>query len=202
MLISSSQGAAAVLEFYAIDSPLAQPRNAIFGQVIASIIGVGICKLFALSPHFESIRWLGGALACASTTALMALTKTVHPPAGATALLAVTNDDALQLGWYLIPVMLLGCALMLGTALLVNNIQRKFPIYWWTPEDLSRRKPTDNGMGIDIESKLTPASSSDQGTSAGSEPQLVVRRGVVLVPDQMQLRPEEKAFLEELSNRI
>lgn len=196
----TSQGAAAVLEFFAIDSPLAQPRNAVFGQVIASIIGVAVCKLFALSPHFESIRWVGGALACAATTAVMALTKTVHPPAGATALLAVTNDDSLKLGWYLIPVMLLGCALMLGTALLVNNIQRRFPTYWWTAADLSPRKPADNP--VDIESKLTPTSSSDQGSSAGNEPQLVIRRGVVLVPDQVSLSPEERAFLEELSNRI
>lgn len=192
-----------MLEFFAIDSPLAQPRNAVFGQVIASIIGVGVCKLFALSPHFESIRWVGGALACATTTAVMALTKTVHPPAGATALLAVTNDDSLKLGWYLIPVMLLGCALMLGTALLVNNIQRRFPTYWWTAADLSRPKPADNGAGVDIESKLTPtSSSSDQGSSAGDEPQLVVRRGAVLAPDQVSLSPEEKAFLEELSKKI
>ncbi|OAQ96757.1 hypothetical protein LLEC1_01427 [Akanthomyces lecanii] len=34
------QGATAVLEFYAIESPLAQPRNTFFGQVLAAVIGV------------------------------------------------------------------------------------------------------------------------------------------------------------------
>lgn len=71
----------------------------------------------------------------------MALTKTVHPPAGATALLAVVDNNLLDIGWFLIPVVLLGCALMLGVALIVNNIERRFPIYWWTPEDLSKKKP-------------------------------------------------------------
>lgn len=130
----------------------------------------------------------------------MALTKTVHPPAGATALLAVTNDDSLLLGWYLIPLVMLGYALMLATALIINNIQRTFPLYWWTPEDLRRQKV--NKDGIDIESKLTTTSPSDQTISAGNEPQLVVRRGVVLVPDHVQLTPEQRAFLEMLSDRI
>ncbi|OKL57775.1 hypothetical protein UA08_07074 [Talaromyces atroroseus] len=171
-IIIASFGAGSVLHFYAIESPLAQPRNAVFGQLIASVIGVGICKLFALSPHFESIRWLGGALACAIATALMAITKTTHPPAGATALLAVVSDDSLPLGWLLVPMMLLGVVLMLIVALVINNIQRKFPQYWWTPEDLShgkRGKITEktfgNGVGADLEKNLTMADASQhEGT--------------------------------------
>ena len=65
----------------------------------------------------------------------MALTGTVHPPAGATALMAVLEDDVSRLGWYLILPVMLGCGLMLVFALLVNNIQRRFPFYWWTPEE-------------------------------------------------------------------
>lgn len=34
--------------------------------------------------------------------------------------------------------MLLGCVMMLGVALLINNMGRQFPMYWWTPEDLRR----------------------------------------------------------------
>ncbi|PHH85011.1 hypothetical protein CDD83_1034 [Cordyceps sp. RAO-2017] len=140
-MIVGSFGAAAVLEFYAIESPLSQPRNAVLGQTLASIVGVGVAKLFQLSDRFHQIRWVGGALSCASATALMALTKTVHPPAGATALLAVADDHLVALGWLLVPLVLLGCALMLAVALLVNNIERRFPLYWWTPMDLRQRRP-------------------------------------------------------------
>lgn len=130
-----------MLEFYAIESPLAQPRNAIGGQIIASVIGVAIGKLFLLHDNFEDIKWWGGALSCAAATSLMALTKTVHPPAGATALLAVVDGGLIKIGWFLIPVVMLGCGLMLAVALLINNIERRFPIYWWTPEDLRQVRP-------------------------------------------------------------
>lgn len=56
----------------------------------------------------------------------MALTKTVHPPAGATALLAVVDREMLEMGWLLIPVVLLSCLLMLCIALILNNIERSF----------------------------------------------------------------------------
>lgn len=109
----------------------------VMGHLLSSVIGVSICKLFLLSNDFDSIRWVAGALACASATSAMALTKTVHPPAGATALLAVVDNGIVDLGWFFIPILLLGCAIMLACALLVNNLQRRFPVYWWTPEDLS-----------------------------------------------------------------
>lgn len=134
-LLTRIQGAAAVLDFYAIESPLAQPRNAILGQMVSAVVGVGICKLFALSPHFHAVRWLGASLSCACATALMALTGTVHPPAGATALMAVVDEDVSKLGWFLLVPLLLGCVLMLAVALLVNNIQRRFPYYWWSPQE-------------------------------------------------------------------
>ncbi|KAK3948190.1 HPP family-domain-containing protein [Pseudoneurospora amorphoporcata] len=134
-VVVGSFGAAAVLEFYAIESPLSQPRNAILGQLFSCIVGISTAKLFALSPHFESIRWLGAALACASATAVMALTGTVHPPAGATALMAVLDDKVQGLGWFLIAPVMLGCAIMLCCALVVNNLRRRFPFYWWSPEE-------------------------------------------------------------------
>lgn len=135
-VILASFGAAAVLEFYAIASPFAQPRNALLSQIVASVIGVAISKLFALSPHehTHSVRWIGGALSCGISTVFMALTGTVHPPAGATALLAVVDQSSVTLGWYFVPLVLLSCTLMIFVALLVNNVQRRFPVYWWSPK--------------------------------------------------------------------
>lgn len=63
----------------------------------------------------------------------MALTGTVHPPAGATALMAVLDERVAGLGWFLVCPLLLGCGLMLAVAMLVNNVQRRFPYYWWSP---------------------------------------------------------------------
>ncbi|KAM0330789.1 hypothetical protein ACHAQA_003743 [Verticillium albo-atrum] len=215
-IIVGSFGAAAVLEFYSIESPLAQPRNAILGQLFASIIGISTAKLFLLSPNFASLRWIAGALSCATATSVMALTKTVHPPAGATALLAVVDDNVLDLGWFLIPVVMLGCALMLVTALLVNNVQRRFPMYWWTPEDLSsqvrpwtRRGSSSSSVhgssksGHPDSDELEAQSRHSQTTQVeGREAELILRPGEVIVPEHMYITPEEKMWLENLSNRL
>lgn len=89
----------------------------------------------------------------------MTLTDTVHPPAGATALLAVTDPAVARLRWALVPLVLLGAAAVLAVACLVNNCQRRFPLYWWTPRHVGgawrrilgrrrRRRPGgDDGCG-------------------------------------------------------
>jgi hypothetical protein len=159
-----------------------------------------ICKLFALSPHFESIRWVGGALACATATAVMALTKNVHPPAGATALLAVVDRTAAGLGWHLIYVVLIGCAIMLGMALLVNNIQSRFPSYWWTPEDLRRKIPEKALEKADMEGQ-GETTSDEEGPEAG-QPRIVLRAGEVIIRGDVTLDPEERMFLETISGRL
>ncbi|KAJ9643333.1 uncharacterized protein PV06_09208 [Exophiala oligosperma] len=139
-IIIASFGAAAILEYNTIESPLAQPRNLVVGHFLSAVVAVGITKLFEHLPpdRFEELRWLAGALAVGAASAVMSLTKTVHPPAGATALLAATNVEIQELGWWLLPLVLLAAMLMLASALLLNNVfDRRFPVYWWTPVDLS-----------------------------------------------------------------
>jgi hypothetical protein len=224
-LIVGSFGAAAVLEFYAIETPLAQPRSAFFGQMLAVLVGVSVAKLFQLSDNFEDIRWAGGALACGLATSLMGLTKTIHPPAGATALLAVVDDRVLTLGWFLFPVMALGVALMLSIALIFNNIDRRFPVYWWTATDL--RKTKDRKSDADGEKTATPRQrEEDSGSEAhidleaglqergqststtvgsvdeGARMEVLIKAGKVVVPDHVHLQPEEMAVLESISARL
>jgi hypothetical protein len=129
----------------------------------------------------------------------MALTKTVHPPAGATALLAVVDRTASGLGWSLIYLVLLSCAIMLGTALLVNNIQSRFPSYWWTPEQLRREVPDKIQEKPDIERQSGTTSEEDPV----SMPEIVLRKGgVVIIRGDVTLDPEEKLFLETITDRL
>ncbi|KAL3299630.1 hpp family protein [Colletotrichum asianum] len=205
-IIVGSFGAAAVLEFYSIEAPLSQPRNSVLGQLLAALVGVAICKLFQLSPHFQEVRWLGGALSCALATTVMALTKTVHPPAGATALLAVVDDGVVKLGWFLVPIVMLGCVVMLATALIINNVQRRFPVYWWTPEDVRqhrvpwKRRGDEESHGKAEADEVESRSRSE--STVKPDPVLIMRPGEVIVPEHMFITPEEKLFLEQLSNRL
>lgn len=130
------QGASSVLLYGAIESPLAQPRALIGGHMIACVVGVCYTKIFSLIPseqRLESLRWLAGALSTATSIVLMEITATTHPPAGATALLAAIDADIYNMGWYLIPVILLSTVLMLILAMIINNIQRRYPMFWFAP---------------------------------------------------------------------
>ena len=128
MLIGSF-GASAVLIYGAVRSPLAQPRNLLGGHILSAVIGVTAWQLLGGQP------WLAAALAVSVAIAVMHMTATLHPPGGATALIAVIGSDTIHnLGYlYVLMPVALGAFLMLVIALFVNNIPdgRKYPEFWY-----------------------------------------------------------------------
>lgn len=128
VMIIGSFGASAVLIYGAIKSPLAQPRNLVGGHVLSALIGVACYQLM------NEYMWLASSVAVATAIAVMHATKTLHPPGGATALIAVIGSEKIHdLGYYyaLVPVGS-GAAIMLVVALLVNNLTktRRYPEFW------------------------------------------------------------------------
>ena len=128
VMIIGSFGASAVLIYGAIRSPLAQPRNLIGGHVISAVIGVAGYHI--LNTHI----WVAASVSVATAIAVMHATKTLHPPGGATALIAVIGSQKIHnLGYlYALVPAGLGALIMLVVALLVNNIpkNRRYPEYW------------------------------------------------------------------------
>jgi CBS-domain-containing membrane protein len=127
-LLIGSFGASAVLVYGAIKSPLAQPRNLIGGHIISALVGVSCVKLFG------GTVWLAAAFAVSLAIVAMLATKTLHPPGGATALIAVIGGPkvhALGFLYAFIPAGA-GAIVLLLVALLVNNLSknRKYPEYW------------------------------------------------------------------------
>ena len=129
VMIIGSFGASAVLIYGAVRSPLAQPRNLIGGHVFSAVVGVTAYKL--LPGHL----WLASPVAVATSIGVMHATKTLHPPGGATALIAVIGSQKIHnLGYlYILIPAGLGPVIMLVVALLVNNIppNRRYPEYWF-----------------------------------------------------------------------
>jgi CBS-domain-containing membrane protein len=127
-LIIGSFGASAVLIYGAIKSPLAQPRNLVGGHVISALIGVTSYQLF------KADIWLAAPVAVATAIAVMHMTKTLHPPGGATALIAVIGGESVHKLSYLYAILPVGTGalVMLMVALLVNNIPkaRRYPEFW------------------------------------------------------------------------
>lgn len=121
-MIAAPFGATAVLVFGVPDSPLAQPRNVIGGNFIAAIVCV------VLVHFFDSEPWVM-ALAVATAIKLMQLTKTLHPPGGAVALLGVMNHA----NWhFVLTTVLLGSILIVFCTVIFNNLVpgRPYPKHW------------------------------------------------------------------------
>lgn len=129
IMLVGSFGASAVLIYGAVRSPLAQPRNLLGGHIISALIGVTAYKVAGDYP------WMASAVAVATALSLMHLTRTLHPPGGATALIAVIGSNEIHHLGYLYALFPagLGALLMLVVALLVNNIpkQRQYPEFWF-----------------------------------------------------------------------
>lgn len=125
VFLIGSFGASSVLIYGAIQSPLAQPRNLVGGHVLSALVGVTVYQIV------PDILWLSAPLAVALSIVLMQYTKTLHPPGGATALIAVTSTGKIpELGyWYVLSPVLSGCIILLLVALFFNNItkNRSYP---------------------------------------------------------------------------
>ncbi|MDR0565262.1 MAG: HPP family protein [Azoarcus sp.] len=131
LYLIGSFGASAVLLYGAPAAELSQPRNLIGGHAISAIVGVA-CALLC-PPNVA----LASALAVSTAIAAMHLTQTLHPPGGATALIAVIGGDSVrELGFtYALSPVLSGAVVMLLVALLVNNLSsnepRHYPKHWF-----------------------------------------------------------------------
>lgn len=125
VFLIGSFGASSVLVYGVIQSPLAQPRNLIGGHLVSAIVGVSV------QQFLPDILWLTAPLAVSSSIVLMQITKTLHPPGGATALIAVTGSEQIkELGYaYVLSPVLSGAVILLVTALVFNNVtaRRHYP---------------------------------------------------------------------------
>jgi len=128
-LLIGSFGASAVLAYGAVKSPLAQPRNLVGGHIVSGLVGVACQQIFG------SVVWLAAAMAVSLAIVAMLATKTLHPPGGATSLIAVIGGVKIHnLGYFyaFVPAGA-GALILLIVALIVNNLakERKYPEYWF-----------------------------------------------------------------------
>jgi CBS-domain-containing membrane protein len=130
LFLIGSFGASAVLVYGAPMAEFSQPRNLVGGHLVSAVVGITVFMLLGEASITAS------AMAVSLAIAAMHLTRTLHPPGGATALIAVIGGDKIHaLGYtYALCPVLLGALVMLLVALLVNNLstnpKRHYPVYW------------------------------------------------------------------------
>jgi CBS-domain-containing membrane protein len=123
VFLMAPYGASCVLVFAAWEVPFSQPRNIIGGHLLASLTGLIVLQLFGNHPWSLAI---GTGLALA----VMVLTKTTHPPAGADPIIIITSSAS----WHflLFPV-LTGSILLTIMAVSLNRFvfRRAYPKFWY-----------------------------------------------------------------------
>jgi len=129
-MILGSMGASAVLVYAAPNLPLAQPRNVVGGHLVSTFVGVTTYSL--LGSHM----WLAVPVATSGAIMGMLATKTVHPPAGGTVLIALMGSAKIQaLGYALLFPVGLTSGLIALSGVALNNIlkstARRYPTFWW-----------------------------------------------------------------------
>ena len=120
-------GATCVLLFAASKSPLAQPRNVIFGHFISALVGLVVLKAFGVSI-------IGTAIAVGVAICLMQITRCVHPPAGANPLVILLTADQINYNWdFLLFPVISGAVALTIVAWFVNNFSSlaAWPEYWF-----------------------------------------------------------------------
>lgn len=126
IFLIGSFGASSVLIYGAVYSPLAQPRNLVGGHVVSALVGVTVGKII------PDIIWLTAPLAVALSIVAMQVTRSLHPPGGATALIAVSGGEQIaEIGYmFVFSPVFTGALILLGIALIFNNItkDRHYPV--------------------------------------------------------------------------
>ena len=111
-------GASMVLVMGVHESPLAQPKNILFGHVLSALSGVVIFALLGSSP-------LSLGIAVALSVFVMASFNIIHPPAGANPISAILGGKGI--GFVLMPVAI-GAIFIVIFAIIYNRIiGRNYP---------------------------------------------------------------------------
>ena len=126
IFVIGSMGATSTLIFAAYQSPLVQPRNLFGGHIISAFVGVTVYKIF------PDMIYLSAPIAGSVAIIAMKLTRTLHPPGGAIALIAVAGTEKIShLGyWYILSPVLSGALILFVVALIINNLNpdKQYPV--------------------------------------------------------------------------
>jgi len=127
-LLFASLGATSVLIFVTPHSALSQPWNVVGGHFLSAVMGY-VALSFVADITIASALAVGGAIL------VMYLTRSIHPPGGATALFVVlTGHSTLNFNTSLIfEILTMNIAVILLIGVIFNNVfyWRRYPSYFY-----------------------------------------------------------------------
>lgn len=121
LLALGSFGSTSVLLFAFPENHFSQPRSIIGGHFICSAVGMLALYLFGQT-------WWALALAVAVATAIMMLTRTVHPPAGSNPIIVFFAMP--QWSFLFFPTLFGAITMVLVGLIYHRSCRRPYPLYW------------------------------------------------------------------------
>jgi len=154
--LAAPLGASAVLVFAVPASPLAQPWAVVGGNTLSALVGTA-CAMLIGDP-----AWAGG-IAVALAIALMFGLRCLHPPGGATALLAALSASNFHFAVF---PMLVDSVLLVVAGVLYNSLTgRRYPHRQVrtapAPADPSRFSPVDLDAALSHYNQVIDVSRDD-----------------------------------------
>jgi hypothetical protein len=140
----------------------------------------------------------------------MAITKTTHPPGGATAMFAICEPGLTSLGWYYVPAIMLWAIVAVATGLVTNNIQRRYPVFWFTPtkllrpkEDLEEEREIRAADGeCDLRNSIESDETNETDGVLAKENFVVISGAGITIPDSLCLSSQQKQAVEEIQRLL
>jgi CBS domain-containing membrane protein len=133
-------GATAVLVFCVPNSPLAQPWSAVIGNTVSGLIAV-------LAVSTLPAEW-APSLAVAGAILLMFLTRSLHPPGGAVALLAALERESVLEAGFMFALMPIGVmtTCLVSVAIVFNRVTGRFYPFRQSQADASKQAQARLGL--------------------------------------------------------
>lgn len=127
-VLVASFGASACLIFCVPTAPFAQPRSVIAGHTIAAVVGVIMHIIFGST-------WYAAAFSVSGAIVAMLYSRTLHPPAAATALIAVVTGQSIYYPLY--PVAL-GSTILVLAGKVLNRLMPGIMAAIFPPKKIAR----------------------------------------------------------------
>lgn len=123
-LLMAPFGALVTLQYALTSAPASQPRNAVFGEVVAGAVSLA----FTYVPTWAIPVWVRLALGPAFGIGAMFRLGVVNPPSGAHAVIYASGDY----DWTFYGLVVLSTIASIVPSMVVNNLslKRQYPTYW------------------------------------------------------------------------
>lgn len=91
---------------------------------------------------------------------------------------------------------------MIIVGLLLNNIQRQFPVYWWTPLDIKRARKEDIETVPSGRGGLERRETEEEQRYDQPNDKIEITGAGVILPEALSLNKDEAELLERLRERL